>query len=197
MSAKDTMEEFMTVDCPACNSNNTKVTQKIMDIPHFPNIWLFVLVCRECKYKYTDFINLNVKEPTRYVYHAKNSDDYTTKIIRASNGTIRFPQIGAMIEPGPNAVSFINNIEGVLRDIQGKARFLLRDAVTEEEKQRILNFDSMIDEYILKGLPIDVIVEDPFGNSTIVPFDSNKLETEKLSPEESEKLKTSFSEFQV
>lgn len=185
----------MTVDCPACNSNNTKVTQKIMDIPHFPNMWLFSLVCHECKYKYTDFINLNVKEPTRYVYHAKNTDDYTTKIIRASNGTIRFPQIGAMIEPGPNAVSFISNVEGVLRDIQGKARFLLSDAVTEEEKQRILDFDSMIDEYILKGLPIDVIVEDPFGNSTIVPFNPNKLETEKLSPEESERLKTSFSEF--
>lgn len=195
MSAKDTLEESMTVDCPACNSNNTKVTQKIMDIPHFPNMWLFSLVCHECKYKYTDFINLNVKEPTRYVYHAKNTDDYTTKIIRASNGTIRFPQIGAMIEPGPNAVSFISNVEGVLRDIQGKARFLLSDAVTEEEKQRILDFDSMIDEYILKGLPIDVIVEDPFGNSTIVPFNPNKLETEKLSPEESERLKTSFSEF--
>lgn len=195
MSAKDTLEEFMAVDCPACNSNNTKVTQKIMDIPHFPNMWLFSLVCHECKYKYTDFINLNVKEPTRYVYHVKNSDDYATKIIRASNGTIRFPQIGAMIEPGPNAVSFISNVEGVLRDIQGKARFLLSDAVTEEEKQRILDFDGMIDEYILKGLPIDVIVEDPFGNSTIVPFNPNKLETEKLSPEESERLKTSFSEF--
>lgn len=195
MSAKDTMEEFMTVDCPACNSTNTKVTQKIMDIPHFPNMWLFNLICHDCKYKYTDFINLNIKEPTRFTYHAENSDDYSTKIIRASNGTIRFPKISAMIEPGPNAVSFISNIEGVLRDIQEKARFLLNDAVTEEEKQRILDFDSMIDEYILKGLPIDVIVEDPFGNSTIVPFNPNKLETEKLSSEESERLKTSFSKF--
>ena len=118
--------------CPVCNSENTKVTQKIMDIPHFPQMWFFNLTCGDCHFVHNDFLNLSVKEPTRYTYHAENEDDYTSKIVRASNGTIRFPQLGAMIEPGPNADGFISNIEGILRDIQSKAKFLLNDAETAD-----------------------------------------------------------------
>jgi zinc finger protein len=132
----------------------------------------------------------------RYIYHAQNEEDYTTKIIRAANGTIRFPQIEAMIEPGPNADGFVNNIEGILRDIQSKVRFLLTDADTQEERQKIMNYIMMIDEYIDKNLPIDIVVEDPFGNSSIVPANIEKLETIKLSKEEAENLKTGFIVFE-
>lgn len=184
--------EETNVKCPVCNSNDTKITQKIIDIPHFPNLWLFTFLCNNCHYKHNDFINLNVNEPTRYIYHAENKDDYTTKIVRSANGTIRIPKIGAIIEPGPNAEGFINNIEGILREIQGKAKFLLQDARTEIEKKKIEDYIKKIDEIIEKNLPIDIIVEDPFGNSSIIPFDKRKLEKIEITEEESQKLKTSF-----
>jgi zinc finger protein len=185
---------FETIDtpCPVCKSTNTKVTQKILDLPHFSELWLFNLKCSDCHFKHNDILNLSLSEPIRYIYHAENVEDYSTKIVRAANGSIRFPQIGALIEPGPNAEGFISNIEGVLRDIQGKARFLLRDATEEEEIKRITDFITLIDKYIEENLPIDVIVEDPFGNSSIIPFDSTKLETIQLTAEEAEKLKTGF-----
>ncbi len=196
MTSEELSSELMKTPCPVCESTNTKVIQKIMDIPHFPEMWFFNLTCLDCHYKYNDFINLSVKEPMRYIYHAENKDDYTTKIVRAANGTIRFPQIGAMIEPGPNANGFVNNIEGILRDIQGKVKFLLNDAETQEERQKISDYIKMIDEYIDENKPIDVIVEDPFGNSTIIPADENKLESFKLTEEEAEKLKTGFIVFE-
>ena len=196
MATEDLSTELMETPCPVCESMNTKIVQKIMDLPHFPQMWFFNLTCLDCHYKYNDFINLSIKEPIRYIYHAENKEDYTTKIVRSANGTIRFPQIEAMIEPGPNADGFVNNIEGILRDIQGKVRFLLGDADTQEKRQKIINYISMLDEYINDNKPIDIVVEDPFGNSTIIPADSTKLETIKLSEEEAEKLKTGFKVFE-
>jgi zinc finger protein len=195
-----TSEEFnfepIITPCPVCKSENTKVTQKIVDLPHFPQLWLFNLICNDCKYKHNDFLNLSVKDPVKYIYHAKNEDDYTTKIIRAANGTISFPQIGAIIEPGPNANGFINNIEGILRDIQDKAKHLLRDSTVKEEIERISSYVNLLEEYIKENLPIDIVVEDPFGNSSIIPFDPDKLEVIELTQEEAEKLKTGFMVFE-
>ena len=196
MTTEEHNFEMMEVKCPVCSSTNTKVTQKIMDIPHFPQLWLFNMVCSDCHFKHNDFINLSFKDPIRYIYHAENKDDYTTKIIRAANGTIIFPQIGAMIEPGPNAEGFVNNIEGILRDIRGKTLFLLGDADSDEEKEKIREYVELLDSYIEDNLPIDIVVEDPFGNSSIIPADPNKLETIELSQDEAEKLKTGFIVFE-
>jgi zinc finger protein len=188
--------ELIAINCPVCKSKNTKVTQKILDIPHFTELWLFNIVCFDCHFKHNDFLNLSINEPIRYVYHAENKEDYETKIVRAANGTIIFPQIGAMIEPGPNAEGFINNIEGILQDIRGKTLHLLKDATDEQEITRIREYCELLNEYIEKNLPIDIVIEDPFGNSSIIPNDSAKLETHKLTQEEAEKLKTSFIVFE-
>jgi len=196
LNSNEFNSEPLSINCPICKSKNTKVTQKILDIPYFSQLWLFNIVCSDCHFKHNDFLNLSVKEPVRYIYHAENKDDYSTKIIRAANGTIKFPQIGAMIEPGSTAEGFINNIEGILRDIQSKTLHLLKDATNEQEASRIKEYSDLLDEYIEKNLPIDIIIEDPFGNSSIIPNDSSKLETHKITHKEAEKLKTSFIVFE-
>ena len=192
MSIEDESLEKELIVCPVCRSTNTQVTQKILDIPHFSQFWLFHLKCADCGFKHNDMLNLEVKEPTRYVYHAENKDDYTSKIVRSANGTIRIPILGALIEPGPSADGFINNIEGILHEIRNKAKFLLRTAETRDEINKITSYIEKVDEYIEKNLPLDLIIEDPFGNSLIIPFDEDKMETYTLSKKESEDLKTSF-----
>lgn len=196
MTSEETEFELDAVQCPVCESENTKISQKIMEIPHFPQLWHINLTCFDCKYKHNDFLNLDVKDPVRLVYHAKNKEDYTTKIIRAANGTISFPQIGAMIEPGPSADGFINNIEGILRDIKDKAKFLLNDSTSEDERMKISEYIDSLDEYIDNNLPIDIIIEDPFGNSSIIPNNPANLEITKLTLKEAEKLKTGFIVFE-
>ena len=192
MTSEESEMEFEAVACPVCESENTKITQKIMDIPHFPQLWFINLTCFDCQYKHNDFLNLDIKDPVRHVYHAQNKEDYTTKIVRAANGTISFPQIGAMIEPGPSADGFINNIEGILQDIKDKAIFLLNNSTSEEEKIKISEYVDLLNEYIDNNLPIDIVIEDPFGNSSIIPNNPENLETTKLTPKEAEKLKTGF-----
>ena len=189
------LDSEMEAQCPVCESDNTTITQKILDFPHFPQMWFYNLMCSDCNFRYNDFINLAVNEPVRYSYLAESKEDYTSKVIRSSNGTIRFPSIGAILEPGPKADGFITNIEGMLRDFQGKAEFLLRDATTEEEIGRINDFVKMIDNCIQNNLPIEIIIEDPFGNSSIIPFDQSKLKKQQLSQAEAEKLKTGLMVF--
>ena len=184
--------EDLKIKCPVCKSSNTQTIQKIIEIPYFPNLWLFTFRCKDCYYKHSDFINLNVSEPMRYIYHADSKEDYTTKIVRAANGTIRIPQLGVIIEPGQNADGFINNIEGILREVQGKAKFLLENEKDDRKKETIKNYIRLIDQYIEQFLPLDIIVEDPFGNSIIVPYDEAKLKRIKLSKKEAEKLSTSY-----
>ncbi|MHA1303138.1 MAG: ZPR1 zinc finger domain-containing protein [Candidatus Heimdallarchaeaceae archaeon] len=192
MSVENIDNFSIEMKCPLCKSEETIVTQKILEIPHFSRVWLFHLKCKSCGFKHNDMLNLDIKEPTRHIYHAENEDDYTSKIIRSANGTIRIPNIGAIIEPGPSATGFINNIEGVLQDIRDKARFLLRDAETVEERDRIMEYIKTLDDYIEKSLPLDFIIEDPFGNSMIIPFDEKKMETQQLSEEEVAELKTGY-----
>ena len=83
-----------------------------------------------------------------------------------------------------------------LRDIQEKAQHLLRDAIDKEEIERIEDYIKLVDEYIEQNHPIDIVIEDPFGNSSIIPFDPEKLETITLTQEEAEKLKTGFMVFE-
>lgn len=192
----ENLDSEMDANCPVCESKNTKVVQKVLDFPHFPQMWFYNLSCLDCHYRYNDFINLAINDPIRYTYLAENKDDYTSKIVRSSNGTIRFPTIGAILEPGPKADGFITNIEGMLRDFQGKAEFLLRDATIEEEINRIHEFIKLIDEHINNNLPIEIVIEDPFGNSSLIPFDLAKLKKEQLSKEEAEKLKTGLMVFE-
>ncbi len=195
MTSEESELEFEAVACPVCESENTKITHKIMEIPHFPQLWFINLTCFDCQYKHNDFLNLDIKDPVRLVYHAQNKEDYTTKIIRAANGTISFPQIGAMIEPGPSADGFINNIEGILQDIKDKAKFLLNNSTSDEERVKISEYIDLLDDYIKNNLPIDIVIEDPYGNSSILPNNPANLETTKLTPEEAEKLKTGFTVF--
>jgi len=190
------LDSEMKVICPVCKSKSTKVVQKILEFPHFPQLWFYNLSCADCHFKYNDFINLAINDPIRYTYLAENKDDYTSKIVRSSNGTIRFPTIGAILEPGPKADGFITNIEGMLRDFQGKAEFLLRNATTKEEINRINEFIKTIDEYINNNLPIEIVIEDPFGNSSLIPFSQSKLKKQLLSQEEAEKLKTGLMIFE-
>ncbi len=192
MSIKDVNSPPIIMKCPLCQSDDVVVSQKILEIPHFSNMWLIHIKCNNCGYKHNDMINLDIKEPMRYIYHAENKNDYTTKIVRSANATIRIPRIGAIIEPGPSATGFINNIEGILQDIKQKAEILLRDAETAEQKKKIHDYINKLDSIIEKNSAIDIIIEDPFGNSAIIPFNEGKLQVHKLTEEEVKKLKTGY-----
>lgn len=170
--------------CPSCG-RELKVVVATYEVPFFGNVLLTSISC-ECGFKHADSVVTEIKEPTRYKIKINKNNLYT-KVIRSSSGTIRIPELGISIEPGPASQAFITNLEGILDRVEGIVRTAMRWNSEDEKKVQKC-------EWILKRIAktiegeeeLTLILEDPFGNSVIVSDEAFK---EIISKEEVEGLK--------
>jgi len=173
------------ISCPSCG-RELKVLVTTYDVPFFGKILLTSVSC-ECGFKHADSVIAGEKDPVRYAIKI-NRDNLFTKVIRSTSGTIRIPEIGVSIEPGPASQAFITNLEGVLDRVEGVVRTAMRWNSEDKEKVRRC-------EWILERIrntidgdeELTLILEDPLGNSLIVSEEAFK---EIMSQEEAQKLKT-------
>ncbi len=170
--------------CPLCRKE--LITNWVEDnIPFFGEVMHITSQC-ECGLKYSDTMILTQKKPVRYELSVRTKDDLDARVVRSTSGTIRIPELGTDIEPGPASESFISNIEGVLDRINDILTMVTRWG--EEEKTRRAQELQLIIENIKAGrFTITVIIEDPMGNSAIIAENATCRE---LSPEEASNLKT-------
>lgn len=170
--------------CPICG-RDLKVVVTTYEVPFFGNILLTSISC-ECGFRHADSVIADIKEPTRYKIKI-NRDNLYTKVIRSTSGTIRIPELGVSIEPGPASQAFITNLEGVLDRVEGIVRTAMRWNAEDTKKVRRCEW---ILERIAKTIEGDdeltLILEDPFGNSMIVSDEAFK---EIIDKEEAEGLK--------
>ncbi len=173
------------IPCPSCG-RELRIVTTTYEAPFFGNILLTSISC-ECGFRHADSVVVDVKEPTRYVIKI-NRDTLFTKVVRSTSGTIRIPEIGTTIEPGPASQAFITNLEGVLDRIENIVKMAMRWNADDEEKVARCRW---ILERIRKTIEgedeLTLILEDPFGNSLIL---SDEAFREIMSKEEAKKLKT-------
>ena len=178
----------MAANCPVCSSE-MEFNWETEEIPYFGEAMIIAGVCN-CGYRHSDTILLTQKEPLRYTMEVTEIDDLDARVIRSCSGTVRVPELGVDIEPGPASESYVSNIEGVLdriRDIVMFATNSARNAGSIESTQRgeeILNSLELAKDGNFK---LTVIIEDPLGNSAIA---SNKAIKSSLTDEEIANLKT-------
>jgi zinc finger protein len=126
------------------------------------------------------------REPVHYEMAISTTDDIDARVVRSTSGTIRIPELGIDMEPGPASESFISNIEGVLDRVADILEMVVRwneDDKTPRAKELLSNI-----EKIKAGeFGITVIIEDPLGNSAII---SEKATHRELTHEEANCLKT-------
>jgi zinc finger protein len=111
------------------------------------------------------------------------------RVIRSGSGTIRLPEFGIDVEPGPAAESFISNVEGVLLRTRPVVETAIRFAESEEEREKGNEILEMIDKSMKGEMPFTLIIEDPVGVSGILPDDLTLVEHVRLSQEEASHLK--------
>ncbi len=140
----------------------------------------------ECGFRFSDTLILTQREPVRYELRIKGQDDLDARVVRSTSGTIRIPELGVDIEPGPASESFISNIEGVLDRI-GEILDMVARWGEEDKTMRALELLSMIEKIKAGEHEITVIIEDPLGNSAI--FAENAVRR-KLTDDEATRLKT-------
>lgn len=182
------VEEFS--ECPICGRKTLKSYSTSLNIPYFSEIFLLRFHCPSCGYRISDFLNTRYGKPIRCTYEVKNEKELTARVIRASTGTIRIPELGTIIEPGPASQAFITNVEGVVAKILDIAETASKWVDSEDERR---NCDIAI-EKIKKAksgeIPFTLIIEDPFGNSIIIAKDQSKVRLEELTEEELQNLRT-------
>lgn len=171
-------------ECPCCGRNSLENSFTSLNIPYFSEIFLVKFHCSLCGYTVRDFLSTRYGKPIRCTYKIKNEKELAARVIRAATGTIRIPELGTVIEPGPASQAFVTNIEGVVTNILDIAETARKWAESEDDKR---NCDLAI-ENIKKAksgeLPFTLILEDPFGNSMIIAKDQSNVRVEELTEKE-------------
>lgn len=154
------------------------------NIPYFGDILEVSMSCG-CGFKFADTIILSQKEPLRHHKRICNEGDLWARVIRSTSGTIRIPEWGVEIEPGPASEAYITNVEGVIERIQGVVGMAKRWSETEEEREKA---DALLDTMreARDGKPdFTFIIEDPQGNSAVI---GEGVEVTKLTDDEAQEL---------
>ncbi|MBW3584058.1 MAG: ZPR1 zinc finger domain-containing protein [Euryarchaeota archaeon] len=172
--------------CPACGTQGILYNTAQTDIPYFGECMETLIQCSTCGFKHNDLIILEQKDPTRHSLVVEEEADLYARVIRGTSGTVRVPELGALIEPGPLAESFVSNVEGVLQRILGVLGQMAR-AGGEREKANAAIIERRIHDVLAGNERITLILEDPFGNSAII---HERAQVEAIPPEEAKKLKT-------
>ncbi len=170
--------------CPLCHKE--LLTNWVPDnIPFFGEVMHITTLC-ECGFRYSDTLILAQSKPVRYELKIKNQDDLDARVVRSTSGTIRIPELGVDIEPGPASESFVSNIEGVLDRVEEILGMVTRWG-EKEKTERALELLSILEKIKAGNYEITVIIEDPLGNSAIIAENATKKE---LTAEDVAHLKT-------
>lgn len=171
--------------CPACGEQRLLYTAADLDIPYFGQTIETLILCQACGFKHADVIIGKTRTPTRFIYQVDSADDMSVRVVRSTSGTIRIPELGALVEPGPNSEAYVSNVEGVLNRFERIVNQLGRDAQDPEKKKRVEERLSQITDAKEGRFPFTLIVEDPYGNSLVAGED---VVQEAIPAEEAEKL---------
>ncbi len=178
------------MECPVCGSELSLMTDTY-NAPHFGELFLSSAAC-ECGFRHTDSFSLEVDEPVRYRIEVRE-DNLSTKVIRSTSGTVRIPEIGIDLEPGPASQGFVTNLEGVLRRMEDVVQ--VAKGWNSDNYKKVEKCDWILDqiyETIDGNVTLTLVLEDPLGNSVV---DSEEVDREFLDEEEASKLRAGINIF--
>lgn len=182
-------EESLDIMCPSCEESKLDVNSLLYSVPYFNELAMFTMKCPNCNFAHNDIFSAEERPPSRWTLKVDGEALLSVRVVRSGSGTIRMPEFGIDVEPGPAAESFITNVEGVLLRTRPVVETAIRFAETESERERGNEILEMIDKSMNGELPFTLILEDPVGVSGILPDDLTLVEHVRLSQEEASQLK--------
>ncbi len=161
-----TVNEYITV-CPVCGEGAMRVRIAIHNIPNIGNIVIESRKCTKCGYTHTYTTPMEVREGIRITFRVEKEDDLSVKVIRSPFATLKIPELGLEIKPGPLATMFITNIEGIIERARDIGRTYLTLATDEEEYNSSRLFLEKVEE-VKRSTKFTIVIEDPLGLSDIL-----------------------------
>jgi len=182
-------DKELAVKCPSCGTGNLKITSMMYSVPFFNELAMFTMECPDCNFHHNDVFSAEQRTPSRWTLLVSDPQLLRVRVVRSGSGTIRFPEFGIDVEPGPAAESFISNVEGVLYRTRSVVESAVNFADTEEQRTQGLKVLDMMEKAIKGELTFTLIIEDPAGVSGILPDDLRLVKHETLTLEEASELK--------
>ncbi|MBW9220738.1 ZPR1 zinc finger domain-containing protein [Methanothermococcus sp. SCGC AD-155-M21] len=171
-----------TIDCPICQSKKTfKIITNQLDIPYLGKVIETTMLCNNCKYRKSDILPIEVKEPKRFILKICNQEDLNKRVVKSSTGYIRVPELGFEVKPGPSSQGYISNVEGVLNRLEESLNMLMNWAEGEEEKKKVEEILKKLEDIKEGNEVATLIIEDPLGHSALI---GDGVKEEKLSEDE-------------
>jgi zinc finger protein len=182
-------EEDITIKCPSCGKGNLRIRSLLYSVPYFNDLAMFVMECPECNFNHTDIFSTESRKPSRWTLFVDDFSLLRSRVVRSSSGTIRIPEFGIDVEPGPGAESFVSNVEGVLYRVRSGVETAMLFTQTENQNAEGKRVLQKIDAALEGKLNFTLIIEDPVGVSGILPDDLRKVKQEELSLAEASELR--------
>ena len=157
----------MKETCPLCGAES-ELQVVPYNIPFFGEVMIFTSVCAACGYHATDVLTLAEEKRNRCELVVSSIEDVNAIVVRSSSGTIEIPELGVTVEP-KRGEAFLSTVEGVLKRVENVVKMLARDNASKKRAHEVLE---QIAEIKLGKASMTLIIEDPTGNSAIIP---NKL----------------------
>jgi len=167
------------VKCPICGKESMSVKIFLYDVPYFGKVVLESGKCSKCGFKWSDVGMLEAARPKRIIVKVKEPKDLNALVIKAAPATVKIPELGIEIFPGPAAPGYITTIEGVLqRVIDHAPSECLDESNPCHEKiktiRRAMNGDDVF----------TLIIEDPSGRSAVKGEGTEVIEEELRTADE-------------
>ena len=171
------MAELKKQECPFCKKKTLTLIETSYNIPHFGRCFLMSLTCSNCQYHSSDVESEEVKDPCKLTFEIEDKKDLNVRVIKSSQATVKIPQLRCTLEPGPNSIGFLSNIEGLLAKFK-KIIETQRDCAEDSSiKKKAKNLLKKIWKVECGDQKLKIIIEDPSGNSAII---SDKAVSKKL-----------------
>lgn len=150
------------VECPTCGKE-AELREIVYELPSVGRTLLVSLSCPHCGYRKSDIVPLQVRRRRRIYYRVERIEDLNARVVRSSVASIEIPELGISITPGLAGQFTVTNVEGILR--------LVQDAVKSIEilVGTTSSFTDVIERLIKEGGKFTVIIDDPWGISTVEP----------------------------
>lgn len=152
-----------------------------LEVPYFGEALQTTLQCEDCGFRHTDLMLTRTMEPRRVSLRVSRPDGLNARVARSSSGTVRIPELGARMDPGPRSEAFVSNVEGILhrfRDAARSARALVTAKKARADADRAI---ARLEECIAGRRPFTLVFEDLTGYSDIFHKEAVR---EPLRPEE-------------
>ncbi|MEM3737515.1 MAG: ZPR1 zinc finger domain-containing protein [Candidatus Bathyarchaeia archaeon] len=175
-------------ECPACRSEKAMISQSEEEIPYIGPVVLLAVKCSRCGFKYNDIIYLATKEPSFYSIKVTGVEDLKTRVVRSATAHIKIPELKVDVTPGPQAESYISNIEGILLRVEDAVKALITLTQNPRQRRRQLEYLDKIRMAREGKIPFTLIIRDPQGLSALIPQNDKKVKKRRLTMREIELL---------